>query len=585
MLLLGDILRMGANLRIAQQTARGIAEFSGFQRGLIAAQAQGLTGAAVTQTATQYAATAAAQVPTGVAAFLPAGTLPLLLKGLLAAGIITILAAAAAHIIKKLQTKEVAQAYAQLDPEQISLLEEHFRQGSMGALVPTTEEGKEAAKAGTTEYFEDVYREFWKPGNEFGEWLVRASTDVAAFTQSLAGARLRKEDQIIATVQYMAERPYAQPEYVARETALQRATALPPAERAALGLLDEEQTEIATYYYEQQQALLQIDADYAKDRTKLHQDFFDWRKEAERDYGDWYATTMRDHQRAEARYLEDYELRLSRIQEESQEEREKATEEHLRRLKDLHASHMDTLIDLLERRDARAIIKEIASYKRQREQQQEGFQASQQEREDQAAKQIAELEEDYNLARQRRLEDLNLEVADRQAALAQQIKDRNAALNEELKALRAERDEEKKVVEESMAQQLAAMQGVATIYDTVILPQMYLAAKEWFESIGRLMVEPDQEALNERQQAIIAGVKKYEARQDLLSYYGQQGQAAMTGASLVFNYTPTINAVEGTAPGGKPWHQWFREDFAAWLGDSIQDAVRNTFGFGPSWGR
>jgi hypothetical protein len=396
-------------------------------------------------------------------------------------------------VLKKQRTEATATALESASFEDRERLEKYFTLGKTGAYIADTPQGKEAAMYA----YEELIRQQASEGagwrEVFGEGFVQFSWDVNTFLDKMMGLTktLDTEEKIRLVIEYMEKNPWRFGTVTKtgeeENTRLQQVLQLPGATRRDLGIYTPEEQELARAEYERQQEWEEMTDDHYDRLKEIHGNYLDSKKAAEESFGSWLSTTMRDQQRAEARYAEDYERRRQEIMESAHKDREEETRQHVSKLEDLYRSHMDTLIDLLEARDARAIIKQIASYKRQREEEQRQFSEQRSQSEDKTAKELADLEADYTLASDRRREDLDRQIADRREALGQELAALKETRDEETRLEREAYDERYKLWQYERDEALKKEWGIITDMDK-LLPEYYRIAEQRAKAL-RSMVD------------------------------------------------------------------------------------------------
>ncbi len=494
----GILLGLTGNIRILNDTAKSLRELGVYQQQLIELTAKGvLAQDEVAQTLKTVAAQA--QASAGGATFL--GFLkPTLLKILPILGgavAVAIIAGIVSAVLKKQRTEATTAALESASFEDRERLEKYFTLGKTGAYIADTPEGKEAAMYA----YEQAFAERTKDIPAWAQRLNEIFEPGRIWTDNLRGDTRLLGDaaSIRAALEYMEKNPWRFGTVTKtgeeENTRLQQVfSQIPGATRRDLGIYTPEEQELARAEYERQQEWEEMTDDHYDRLKEIHGNYLDSKKAAEESFGSWLSTTMRDQQRAEARYAEDYERRRQEIMESAHKDREEETRQHVSKLEDLYRSHMDTLIDLLEARDARAIIKQIASYKRQREEEQRQFSEQRSQSEDKTAKELADLEADYTLASDRRREDLDRQIADRREALGQELAALKETRDEETRLEREAYDERYKLWQYERDEALKKEWGIITDMDK-LLPEYYRIAEQRAKALRSMVDGLTQEEL------------------------------------------------------------------------------------------
>ena len=497
----GILLGLTGNIRILNDTAKSLRELGVYQQQLIELTAKGvLAQDEVAQTLKTVAAQAKASA--GGATFL--GFLkPTLLKILPILGgalAVAAIAAIVSAVLKKQRTEATATALESASFEDRERLEKYFTLGKTGAYIADTPQGEEAAMYAYEELRRQQASEYLG-GKVFGEGYIQFSEDAKTWLDKRLGLTktLDTEEKIRLVIEYMEKNPWRFGTVTKtgeeENTRLQQVfSQIPGATRRDLGIYTPEEQELARAEYERQQEWEEMTDDHYDRLKEIHGNYLDSKKAAEESFGSWLSTTMRDQQRAEARYAEDYERRRQEIMESAHKDREEETRQHVSKLEDLYRSHMDTLIDLLEARDARAIIKQIASYKRQREEEQRQFSEQRSQSEDKTAKELADLEADYTLASDRRREDLDRQIADRREALGQELAALKETRDEETRLEREAYDERYKLWQYERDEALKKEWGIITDMDK-LLPEYYRIAEQRAKALRSMVDGLTQEEL------------------------------------------------------------------------------------------
>lgn len=496
----GQFISLGAQMRITNAMTRGVGAMNRWNTAVTAAAAAGDDFASAVGKAS-VAATAAPAAGSMLGSFI-GPTVTGLLKILGAAAVITIIAAVATSVIKKIQEKQTLQAMAAMEPEEQGLLTQHFRKGWLGGMVPETELGREAATQAWADYYEDFFSEQLRISEEAlntaaGQWITQAAGTMGAFGARISG----QPPQLLQPIaDYMGARPATYGPAAGESTDLYDLGQRDAATLRGLGIYSEEEKDAAQVWAEHVQDMSDLAQQHYAELKAIDQDYMDWRKDAEKGLADWLRNTMRDYHLSETRYAEDYERSRTRILEGAQSDRESATRDHVNKLADLYASHMDTIVDLLEQGDARGLVKQIATYKRQREQEERGFRESRDAQESNTAQELRQLDEDYELARERRKEDFALQVQDRKDALAEEMEAQEAARDEALLAAEENYAEQREEMSKTTAYAFAEAMGLADKLREEVYPKMLEDAEKFMEDYRNLFIWPEEQEATEEEQ-------------------------------------------------------------------------------------
>jgi hypothetical protein len=205
----------------------------------------------------------------------------------------------------------------------------------------------------------------------------------------------------------------------------------------------------ADYYFANQQAQLEFNEDalnrdrnYADERTRTIRDAGRAGAQAYEEYLRQQTRALEDFKFREQRTLADYAMEDARKQDEFNRNESRAQAEHQKSLQRMAREHRNRLIDLVETRDVRGIVKEMRDYKDRRKETEEDFRSQAgQSREDFQRQQGEEAErraldarrrqEDFDRQQAEAKDNYQLQTAQRQEQLALQLADMKTAHEKE----------------------------------------------------------------------------------------------------------------------------------------------------------
>jgi len=190
------------------------------------------------------------------------------------------------------------------------------------------------------------------------------------------------------------------------------------------------------------QDILERETDFADRRTEMLRDHGRQDAMAYRDYKQAQLDAMEDFRFRESRTLEDYALEDGRRQEDFNRNEARAAQQHQESMQRMAQEHHNRLIDLVETRDVRGIVKEMRDYKTRRKEAEGDYRTQAGQRAEDYARQTKEENSRRALDAKRRQEDFDRQTDEAKRNFEKQKSDRDAALGLELDDLAKARDKD-----------------------------------------------------------------------------------------------------------------------------------------------
>lgn len=213
---------------------------------------------------------------------------------------------------------------------------------------------------------------------------------------------------------------------------------------------DEQKSQMETIW-KYNQDVTKTQADFAERRQDLQDDYSDWERKANADLYSNLNKMRLDYERSRTQSYEDHATDIARMQRDAQEDEVKEAQSHQDRMRKLELDHKDRMIDLLEERDVRGLVKEMRSYKRSKDEEQRSFNQSRSDRQRDTAQRIADAEADFQKEQQRKAEEYEQSRQDAIAALAKERGERQSELAKSTAELNKQESDALQELADSMA--------------------------------------------------------------------------------------------------------------------------------------
>lgn len=213
------------------------------------------------------------------------------------------------------------------------------------------------------------------------------------------------------------------------------------------GAMEESDIDMAPIvaYYEYSQQRLKIEEDFHAKRQQLTRNYHEWERSAYQNLLDNLGQLQASFDKDGLRRQEDYDERLFKMARDFEKSEEKAQKQHQDNLRKQQLAHRDRMIDLLEARDVRGIVKEMRRYKQEQEEAGKSLAEQRQEREQDYAQRIREEEERFAKESRRREEDYEERREQMREAFEKERAERNRQLGI---ALAESREQEQKQLQQ-----------------------------------------------------------------------------------------------------------------------------------------
>lgn len=195
-----------------------------------------------------------------------------------------------------------------------------------------------------------------------------------------------------------------------------------------------------------QESINTLEERYEEQRNAIVQQYARQRVQIEAEYERQRADFIQDFARQESDALIDYYNQRRKTAQAYRIETRRAEEDHRRRMLAMQKEHNRRTAELVDARDALGLAREMRSYEDQRRQAEQEHIIEMRRRDQDFARQIAEMEYQFAVQRQRRLRDFNQQLAEMDAQHAAQMQQLRQQEAERLKILDEGYEKEKQTL-------------------------------------------------------------------------------------------------------------------------------------------